>query len=154
MRWFLGRKSEQKKANGQLLSKDSVRIFKAVLHGILEAAVEDGIVPANVAQMKPKKGANPAARRAKGERQARIRAKVFTKEQLFSLLKNCPGIRLARTGLRIGDLDFVNRLINVERNLVKGVMGLPKSGLTRQVDMSAQLMRMLGQIVLDRKRSC
>jgi len=30
-------------------------------------------------------------------------------------------------------------------------LGLPKSGLTRQVDMSAQLMRVLGAIVLDRK---
>jgi len=32
---------------------------------------------------------------------------------------------------------------------VKEILGLPKSGLTREVDMSAQLMRMLGQIVLD-----
>jgi len=66
---------------------------------------------------------------------------------------------LARTGLRIGeaialqigDLNFVNRLITVERNIVKGEVGLPKSNLTRQVDMSTQLTRLLGEIVLDRK---
>jgi integrase len=168
VRFFLGRKAEQPKQNGQPLSKDTVRILKAVLHGIFETAVEDGILPSNPAHMKPKKGANAAARRAKGERQARIRAKVFNKEQLFLFLKTAKEsasnylavfFLLARTGLRvgealalrIGDLDFVNRLIYVERNLVKGVLGLTKSGLTRQVDMSAQLMRVLGQIVLDRK---
>ena len=168
VRLFIAQKSQQKKQNGELLSKDSVRIFKAALHAILESAVEDGIVPTNVAHMKSKKGANAAARRAKGERQARIRAKIFTREQLFLFLQvageHAPRylplfFLLARTGLRIGealalqigDLDFVNRLINVERNIVKGVVGLPKSGLTRQVDMSTQLMRMLAQIVLDRK---
>ena len=41
--------------------------------------------------------------------------------------------------------------INVERNLVKGEIRLPKNGLTRQVDMSSQLARVLGQMVLDRK---
>jgi integrase len=70
---------------------------------------------------------------------------------LFFLLARA-GLRIGEAlALQIGDLDFVNRLINVERNLVKGRLGLPKSGLTRQVDMSAQLMRVLGQIVLDRK---
>jgi integrase len=130
--------------------------------------VEDGIVPSNVAHMKPKKGANAAARRARGERQSRIWAKVFTREQLFLLLKtaqeHAPNylplfFLLARTGLRIGealalqigDLDFGHRPISVQRNLVKGVLGLPKSGLTRQVDMSTQLMRVLGNIVLNRK---
>jgi integrase len=168
VRLFAGHKAEQKKANGQFLSKDTLRILRAVLHGVLETAVEEGIVPTNVAHMKPKKGANAAARRAKGERQARIRAKVFSREQLYLFLKTVQKYTpnylalfflLARTGLRIGeaaalkigDVDFVNRLINVERNLVKGVLGLPKSGLTRQVDMSSQLMQVLGQIVLDRK---
>ena len=168
VRLFTAQKAQQKKGNGKLLSKDSVRIFRALLHGILESAVEDGIVPTNVAHMKAKKGANAAARRAKGERQARIRAKVFSREQLYLFFKTAQEsasnylplfFLLARTGLRIGeaialqigDLDFVNRLIHVERNLVKGRLGLPKSGLTRQVDMSEQLMRVLGQIVLDRK---
>ena len=168
VRLFIAGKSEQKKASGELLSKDSVRIYKAVFHAILEAAVEDDIIPTNVAHMKPKRGANAAARRAKGERQARIRAKVFTREQLCLFLKAAQEYApeylllfflMARTRLRIGeaialqigDLDFVNCLINVQRNIVKGVVGLPKSGLTRQVVMSGQLRRLLGEIVLDRK---
>lgn len=60
--------SRAEESYGQLLSKDSVRILKMVLHGILETAVEDGIVPTNVAHTKPKRGANAASRRAKGER--------------------------------------------------------------------------------------
>ena len=37
---------------------------------------------------------------------------------------------------------------------MKGEIGLPKSGSTRQVDMSTQLARVPGQMVLDRKSSC
>jgi integrase len=168
VRFFLGEKADQTKTNGLALSKNTLRIIKATLHAILETAVEDGIVPTNVAHLKPKKGANSTIRKAKGEKQARLRAKVFTREQLFLFLKAAHEFSpryfplfflLARTGLRIGealalqigDLDFVNRLISVERNIVKGEIGMPKSGLTRQVDMSAQLVRVLGQLVLDRK---
>jgi len=70
---------------------------------------------------------------------------------LFFLLARA-GLRIGEAlALKIGDIDFVERLINVERNIVKRNIGLPKSGLTRQVDMSAQLAKVLGQVVLDRK---
>ncbi len=166
VRLFLGRKADQKKVNGKNLSRETVRIIKMTLHGMLETAVQDGIVTTNVAHVKT--AANVSQRKAKGEKQARIRQKVFTREQLFVFLKtayeHAPRyfplfFLLARTGLRIGeaaalligDIDFVNRLITVERNIVRGQVGMPKSGLTRQVDMSAQLTRLLAQIVLDRK---
>lgn len=70
---------------------------------------------------------------------------------MFFLLART-GLRIGEViGLQIGDIDFVHRLINVERNLVKGEIGLPKNGLTRQVDMSKQLAQVLGRMVLDRK---
>src|SRR5438094_23485 len=151
VRFFLGRKAKQKKANGAELSRDTVRIIKMTLHGMLESAVQDGIIPSNVAHFKAT--ASASQRRAKGEKQARIRAKVFTREQLFLMFQTARDYApdylpllflLARTGLRIGeaialrigDIDFVNRLVNVEKNIVKGEIGLPKNGLTRQVDMS------------------
>jgi integrase len=166
VRIFLSRKAEQKKFNGTKLSRDTVRIIKMTLHGLLEAAVQDSIIPTNVAHFKTKASADQ--RKSKAEKQARIRAKVFTRNQLFLFLQNAHPhapryfplfLLLARTGvrvgealgLRLGDLDFVERLITVERNIVKGIIGTPKNGLIRQTDMSSQLANVLGQIVLDRK---
>jgi integrase len=154
--------------NGEAaLAKDTVRIIRACLHAMLETAVEDGIVAVNVAHLKAKRNSS-TQRRVKGEKQIRIRQKVFTREQLILFLKTAWEhawdyfalfFLLARAGLRIGealalkigDLDFVERLINVERTIVRGEVGPPKHGLTRQVDMSAQLAKVLGQVVLDRK---
>jgi integrase len=169
VRSFLGKLALQKKQHGdKTLSRDTVRIIKAALHAMLETAVEDGILPVNVSHMKTKRNA-AAARKRKGEKQAMIRRKVFSREQLMIFLKatyeHAPPyfalfFLLARAGLRIGealalkigDLDFVERLINVERTLLKdGDTGPPKSGVTRQVDMSSQLAKVLGQTVLDRK---
>lgn len=149
------------------LAKDAVRIIRACLHAMLETAVEDGIVAVNVAHLKAKRNSS-TQRRVRGEKQIRIRQKVFTREQLMLFLKTAWEhaqdyfvifFLLARAGLRIGealalkvgDLDFVERLINVEPTIVRGEVGPPKHGLTRQVDMSAQLAKVLGEVVLDRK---
>ena len=65
-----------------------------------------------------------------------------------------------RTGIREGelialkgtDLDFTNRLIDVQRNLSRGKITLPKNGKTRKVDMSKHLAVVLGDL-LSRKRA-
>ena len=65
-----------------------------------------------------------------------------------------------RTGIRQGelialkgiDLDFTNRLIDVQRNISRGKVTLPKNGKTRKVDMSKQLAAVLGDL-LSRKRA-
>lgn len=41
--------------------------------------------------------------------------------------------------LQWGDIDFHGRFINVQRSISKGVIGTPKSGKSRRVDMSKQL---------------
>jgi len=168
VRLFMGKKAEQKKMTGEApLAKDTVRIIGACLHAMLETAVEDGIVSVNVAHLKVKRNSS-TQRRIRGEKQIRIRQKVFTREQLVLFFKTAWEYAsdyfvlfflLARAGLRIGealalkigDLDFVERLINVERTIVRGEIGPPKHGLARQVDMSAQLTKVLGQLALDRK---
>jgi integrase len=50
------------------------------------------------------------------------------------------------------DLDFINRLIDVQRNLSRGKITLPKNGKTRKVDMSKQLATVLGEL-LSRRRA-
>jgi integrase len=37
--------------------------------------------------------------------------------------------------LQWGDIDFHGRFINVQRSISKGVIGTPKSGKSRRVDM-------------------
>ena len=48
------------------------------------------------------------------------------------------------------DLDFINRLIDVQRNLSRGKITLPKNGKTREVDMSKQLATVLGRITFEK----
>ena len=53
-------------------------------------------------------------------------------------------LTLARTGMRSGealglkweDINFQNRFLNIQRNIVKGRIETPKSGKSRKVDMS------------------
>jgi integrase len=55
-------------------------------------------------------------------------------------------------GLKGIDLDFTNRLIDVQRNISRGKVKLPKNGKTRKVDMSKQLATVLGEL-LSRRRA-
>jgi len=158
---FLSRKTKSG------LSKDTVRIIHATLHAMLEEAVEDGIIPMNVA--KTKKGKKTLKYgKAKAERQQRMKRLTFSRETLSLFLETTEReapeyyplfLCLARTGLRIGeaiglqigDLDFVNFGIEVQRNIVKGKIGTPKNDLTRTVDMSQQLAQVLERLVTKRK---
>jgi integrase len=143
-----------------------VRIIKATLHGVLETCSrkwnrsnERGALqgfgqrqPAQSQRRKTEphqtKSFHQGTTVAIPESRLRICTPLFP--NLFLLAR--AGLRIGEAiALQIGDLDFVNRLVNVQRNLVKGEIGLPKSNLTRQVDMSTQLAHVLGHIVLDRK---
>jgi integrase len=65
-------------------------------------------------------------------------------------------LTMLRTGLRLGeiialkpgDLDFNGGFMEVRRNCVRCLIGTPKSGKVRRVDMSAGLKK-----VLDKARS-
>jgi integrase len=135
------------------VSRNTARLIHATLHNVLEEAVEDEIL-----------GANPATRRGRsrllrltpsaGEREERMRA--FTRDELGrflgAVLKKEPRFHplfftMARTGMRLGealalqwgDLAFAARRIRVARGVSRGVVGPPKSGRGRNIDMSLAL---------------
>jgi integrase len=131
------------------LAVDSVRLIHATLRAMLNAAVDDGVILANPAN---RLGKVLRLVRSKTARQERIKAfdRVQTSRFLAALLAEVPRLyplffTMARTGLRIGealalqwgDLDFAGREIRVERAVSNaGVLGTPKSGHGRTVDMS------------------
>jgi integrase len=92
-----------------------------------------------------------AHKKRAAERQQEVRA--MTRDQIKSMIAATDDrqyrtlfLLLGRTGLRIGearalqwgDLDFNQRIINVDRAFSDGEIGTPKSGKTRKVDMSRE----------------
>ncbi|KPA16676.1 integrase family protein [Candidatus Magnetomorum sp. HK-1] len=139
IRLFLQKKLE-------LLSVSTVKHLKAVLSNVFGLAIEDEIINDNPALglskifPKKKKSSN----------------KFLTKEEVTKILETAKTekpehfllfLLLARTGLRLGealalkwkDIDLTKRSICVQRSIVRGIIGSPKSHEMRIVDMSAQL---------------
>ncbi len=158
LRDFLARK------RGAGLGKNSVRLIRAVLSVLLSDAVDDGIILANAAlQLRGSRRRRPDSI-SQAERQKKIRP--MDHRQLAAFLAAAQAdsrhyplfLLLARTGLRPGeayalqwgDLDFRGRELHVERSLSAGQIETPKTGQTRTVDMSEQLMRTLRRLEIDR----
>ena len=141
---------------GKGLRPTTVTGILRTLSTVLSEAVEDGRLPAN-----------PALRPGRLRRQLRDpnaprRPAVdpYTREEVALLLETArtqlgtwyPFLLCAlRTGLRLGelralewgDLDWRQRFVRVERNFVEGKLTTPKSGRSRQVEMSLQLRAVL-----------
>jgi len=171
VRAFLSRKTNtqnmKSKNKDKTLSNETVRVIHATLRAMLEDAVDDEIISTNVAKTKKGKRSLKLGK-GKAERAQRMKRLIFPRADLSHLLQTAERIFtdyyplflcLARTGLRIGeaiglqigDLDFVNFAIEVQRNVVKGKVGTPKNDLTRRVDMSEQLAHVLQELVVRRK---
>ncbi len=137
------------------LSRSSVRIIHATLRGMLNAAVDDGVILANPADRLGRQ-----LRLVKSVKTTSEEIKALDREQLAVFLKAAPVeasryyplfLLLARTGMRIGEalalqwenVDFANRKIRVARAFSAGKLETPKSGHGRDVDMSQQLTRAL-----------
>ncbi len=120
-----------------------------VLRSILNQALDDGLVTDN-----------PATRIHKylPKQQQKAEVEAFTRDDLAHLLVTiqscCPHLypfflTLARTGMRVGeaiglqwlDIDWQNHLIHIQRTIYNGRVTTPKSGKSRKVDMSGQLIR-------------
>ena len=130
-------------------TKSTVNSYRAVISGVLNQAIDDGIILAN-----------PAHSLGRIGKKENDNGKVdpLTSDELKELLDSVQGDRelsghypflllLARTGVRLGeglalkwdDIDFNGRFIKIERTFSKGRITSPKNGKSRTVDMSWQL---------------
>jgi integrase len=134
------------------LAVDTVRLIHATIRAMLNAAVDDGVIVANPAN---RLGKALRLVRPKSARQEEIKA--FDRAQNARFLETAQAtaprlyalfFTMSRTGLRVGealalqwtDVDFGGREIRVERAITNaGVLGTPKSGHGRTVDMSSAL---------------
>lgn len=133
--------------------------MKSVISGVLNMAVDDGVIPAN-----------PIHKIGKLFRMKQINEEInpLTREELTILLdavqKHFPRhyamvLTLARTGMRIGevtalqwgDIDFNGRFITVQRGFSRNRLNKPKSGKSRRVDMSLQLTETLKSLRQERR---
>ena len=146
-------------------AKAYVRLIHATFEGMLNAAVDDGIILANPAAKMGRKMRLVQTRAAKQEE-----IKAFTREQrdhfLAVTLAHKPKLYalfllMTRTGLRPGEavaltwadvnLHPEERSIRVERTLSARKIGTPKSGHGRSVDVSAELRVTLLKLQVERK---
>lgn len=136
----------------QTLSRSTVGHMKAVISGVLNEAVERELIQVN-----------PALQLQRlFPRQKRQRAAVapLTADELRHFLATAkdgfPGdfpllLFLARTGVRLGealalkweDIAWKYYFATIERSVSRGVITTPKSGHSRRVDISPQLMETL-----------
>ncbi len=146
---------------GVKFARRTVQVLYATLRGMLNAAVEDGVILAN-----PAAKLGRQLRLASVPRQEEIKA--FTQEQLARFLTVAASVAprffplfllFARTGLRVGeglalqweDLDYQAREIRVTRAFSAGRLQTPKGHMSRTVDMSGALRRVLLRLQVDRK---
>ena len=93
---------------------------------------------------------------------------AFTREQLSGFLESAHPrwypcfLFLARTGVRLGeslavevaDINFRDCVITINKAYSKGTIQLPKDGESREVDLSAQLVVALKNMLADRRMRC
>jgi integrase len=155
---------EQESPRREGYSRHSVQLMLAVLHGMLNAAIDDGVILANPAA---RLGRQLRLHRPPIARQDAIKA--MTREQLEHFLAVAARVvpRLAtlfllfgRTGLRLSealalqwpDLNFAARELRVARALGPGGhLDTPKSGGGRTVDLSQALTQALRRLEVARK---
>jgi len=133
------------------LAPGTVRFVLAVLRSCLGAAVEDGLLLAN-----PASGLARAIRLPKHPRPVQ----ALDAEQLARFLDTAETLALqlfplfltlARAGLRLGEalaldwsaVSLAERRLRIAASYTRGRIGPTKSGRTRDVDMSQQLVRCL-----------
>ncbi len=125
-----------------------VKLMFAVLRGLLNAAVDDGVILSNpcaglgrVLKLGSKPGADEEEVAAfEREQIAVFLAAVTTKYHPFFLTLARAGLRLGEgLALQWGDLDLTARTARIVRTYSKGRLGTPKGNRPRSVDLSRQL---------------
>jgi integrase len=136
------------------LARGTLKGLLNILSGLLERAVEDGLLLKNPARGLARE--LPASATAAEVEEI----EVFTPDELKRLLgtaeRDYPEwyafvLCLARSGVRLGeavalewrDVDFDRRMLLIRRSERRGRVSVPKNGKARRVEMSRQLARAL-----------
>jgi len=147
------------------LSRNSTKIAFTTLRAMLNSAIDDGVI-----------SANPANRLSRGlglGKPTEEDVKAFTREQVnlfFDTARREAAhffpvfLTLYETGVRIGegvglrwddlDMDPKRRFVKVQRTIDNKTreVGTPKSGKSRDVDMSLELLDTLKKLEVQRKK--
>lgn len=146
---FIAFKQEEKRKTGKTLNPNTIKHMKACLSGILEHAIDDGLIEIN-----PTKGIKQLF---KPRKQKRDIPEPYSAEELFRYLEAMRALHpreyplfltLARTGMRLGealglkwgDIVFEKKWLLIRRTLTeKKREEPPKSGKPRGVTMTNEL---------------
>jgi integrase len=130
------------------LKVSTVYGIQRTLSAVLTQAVEDGILKANPAFRmgryirrgdEPRPAITPLTR-LEAERFLITLQTDFPDYHAFFLMALRTGMRLGELlAVQWGDLDLVERFVEVQRNLVSGKITTPKNHQRRRVDLSAKL---------------
>ena len=143
------------------LSKSTVGLVRDIISGPMGYAVDEELIPVN-----PVSG---IIKRLDLRRDRRCAVEPMTGDEVKHFLETCQKyepdhypffLAAFRTGCRLGelialhwgDIDFHGKFIQVDRSFRRGIVDLPKNGLSRRVDMSDQLIDCLGALLIRRKR--
>jgi integrase len=145
-------------------AKGTIRLLNATLRAMLNEAVEDGIIVTNPS-LRLGKALKVDGREGK---KGKAEPKAFSREQLSKFLEAANRrwypyfLFLARTGVRlgeslaaeVGDINFTDRVITIDKAYSKGTVQLPKDGESRDVDLSKQLVEVLKAMLAERRQQC
>ena len=130
-------------------AKSTVNHYRAVISGVLNEAVDAGVIPANsthrLGRIGKKENDNGQVDPLENDELKKLLDTVQADRELSQhyplfLLYGRTGVRLGEgIALKWNDIDFDGRFINIERTFSKGRLGTPKNGKSRKVDMSWQL---------------
>ena len=140
------------KLNGGLASS-TVNHIKNAMSGVLSLAVDSELLQAN-----PAKGLGKLWQGKPQDKDIH----PYTEKEVQQLLGTLRGhwpwyypfvATLALAGLRLGeasalqwdDVDYANGVLHIRHSVTRGVLGTPKSGKTRRVDMAKHLAEILGE---------
>jgi len=146
---------------GQGYARASVCMFRDILSGVFNYAVDEEVIRVN-----PVSG---ITKRLELNRSRKPDIDPLTREELFLFLETCKAhyseyypffLMGARTGMRLGellaiqwgDIDFNSRFIWVRRSYRRGQFSPTKNSKDRKVDMSDQLAATLKELLRQRKK--
>ncbi len=143
------------------LSRSSVCLIRDVISGVMGYAVDEELLPANpVTGITKRLGLERGGKRTKFEPFTPEEAHLFLDAALEGFRADYPMfLAMFRTGMRLGevlglhwgDIDWNGKFILVQRSYKNQKINPTKTGRTRRVDMSDQLLETLRGLYRQRK---